>query len=84
MASPVTPPLAGAASADLDGDGKDEAVFTGGTAAWCFGAENGQGVLKWRVDLPCTAGPPVLADADGSGALSLLIMGADGCLHCIR
>ena len=84
MANPMTLPLAGAASADLDGDGKDEAVFTGGTSVGCFGDTNGQGTLKWRVDLPCTIGPSVLADTDGTGTLSLLVMGVDGCLYCIR
>ena len=84
MPNPMTLPLAGAASADIDGDGKDEAVFTGGTSVCCFGEANGQGRLKWRVDLPCTIGPPVIADAEGTGILSLLIMGADGCLYCIR
>jgi len=71
------------ASADVDGDGRDEAVFTAGRTLWCVGSgpDGTAGAVKWRLDLPARLGPPCIADADGSGRASILVLGADAYVY---
>jgi outer membrane protein assembly factor BamB len=74
------------ASADIDGDGRDEVVFTAATILYCVAStpDGAQGTVRWKLDLHTTLGPPVLADAEGDGKLSILVVGADGNVYCIR
>jgi hypothetical protein len=74
----------GNASADVDGDGQDEAVFVIGRKLVCLGEASGQGTVKWVLDLPTECGPPTLAVLETAGPLSVLLAGADGCVYCIR
>ncbi|MBM3497908.1 MAG: hypothetical protein FJX74_04475 [Armatimonadetes bacterium] len=76
---------AGTASADIDSDGRDEALVTIGTTLYCLGAdETGTaGRMEWKLDLPATIGPPTVADLTGNGQASVLLQGADGYVYCI-
>ena len=70
----------GSASADLNGDGRDEALFVIGQNLVCLGAgsDSTEGRLLWQLALPAQTGPPSLAVLGRSGELSILLVGADG------
>jgi len=76
----------GSASADVDGDGRDEALFVIDKTLYCVGVpKNGsQGTLLWQLDLPATVGPPTIADVGGDGQLSILLAGSDGYVYGVR
>lgn len=75
----------GSASADLDGDGRDEALFVLGNNLYCLEtAETGEGRIAWQFLMPATTGPPAIADVEGSGRASILLAGVDGYLYCLR
>jgi hypothetical protein len=85
MTPPVPENPVGCASADIDSCGRDEALFIAGCVLYCIATGNdGTGVVKWQLALPARAGPPVIADIDDSGAASILTVGLDGYLYCIR
>lgn len=77
--TPVAGTPRGAASADLDSDGRDEAIFTTGTTLWCLGAP---GRLLWQFPLPAAGSPPAVADLDGR--LSILILCANHEVCCLQ
>lgn len=79
-----------AVSGDIDGDGKEEAVFVLDDVLYCIGAsDSGQaGAVEWELKLPTTTSPPILADvtsnADRSQSrLSILLTGLDGYVYCV-
>ena len=74
------------ATADINSDGRDEAVFTIGRTLYCVGTspDGATGVLLWKIDLPSSIGPPVIADAGGEGRASVLVAGSDGYVYCIE
>ena len=76
----------GMASADINGDGRDEAVCTMGNTLYCLGTEapGRAGKLLWQLDLPAVLGPPGIADVDGRGKASILVAGSDGYVYCVR
>ena len=76
--------VSGTASADLDGDGRDEAIVVIGRKLVCLGGSNGQGIVKWTVDLPTDCGPPSLAPLEKGGPVSILVAGGDGVVYCIQ
>lgn len=77
---------AGSASADLDSDGRDEALFVIGNALVCLGTEQNSetGVIRWRLDLPARLGPPSVAALNREGDPSILVLGSDGFVYCLR
>ncbi len=75
----------GSASADLDGDGRDEALILLGNSLYCLETlESGEGHIAWEFLLPATSGPPVIADVEGNGTASILLAGVDGYLYCLQ
>ncbi|MCC6442867.1 MAG: hypothetical protein IT210_05345 [Armatimonadetes bacterium] len=84
MPSPIPGNPTGSASADIDSDGRDEALFTSGHTLYCFGTRNRKGKILWQLDLPAPVGPPAIADTEGRGEASILLSGGDGYVYCIR
>lgn len=86
LALPVSGPVAGCATADLDSDGRDEAVFTMGRTVLAIGAtrDGTEGEVRWQLDLPSSLGPPTVASLDREGNLVVLVLGADGYVTCLR
>ena len=70
-------------SADIDGDGRDEFLFTVGRTLYSVGERDGAPVLMWQVDLPATPGDLALADVDADGKLEILFIGSDSVLYCL-
>ena len=83
---PVAEKVIGSASADLNGDGRDEAVFSAGKWLFCVGCQavGGKGTVLWTLALPDNTGPPAIADVDASGRASILVQGTNGVLYCVR
>jgi outer membrane protein assembly factor BamB len=74
------------ASADINGDGRDEALVACGTTLSCIGKfpASDTGTILWQIALPTTVGPPTIADVRGDGRASILLCGADGYVYCIE
>jgi hypothetical protein len=79
-------PVSGTATADIDSDGRDEALFSMGNTLYCLGAsESGDaGEVRWRVELPAQVGPPTIAQLEKDRAASILVVGRDGYVYCVR
>jgi outer membrane protein assembly factor BamB len=78
--SPTTP-----ASADIDGDGRDEAVFGIGKTLYAVGTtQSGKaGEIRWTLEFPGPVGPPSIADVDGNGQAEIVVVCADGHVYGI-
>lgn len=77
------------AVADIDGDGRDECVFTMGNTIYAVGAARGSpastpaGAILWKLDLPGTAGPVAIAHVDGNGVAQIIVGCGDGRVYGI-
>jgi hypothetical protein len=76
----------GTASADLDGDGRDEALVVMDRTLFCLGApdEGSAGEVRWEVEFPKQIGPPSIVTLDKAGTVSILVVGSDGYVYCLR
>jgi hypothetical protein len=74
-----------AMSADIDSDGRDEAIFTRGNTLYAVGTtdDGRSGKLRWKLAFPTTLGPPTIADANGNGRAQILVVCADGFIYCV-
>ncbi|MBI4583712.1 MAG: hypothetical protein HY717_06790 [Planctomycetes bacterium] len=86
LPAPFSGAPAGSASADLDSDGRDEALWTSGNNLYCLGpgASGTAGALRWRIDFPAVVGPPAVAILEEGGSASILLAGADGYVYGVR
>ncbi len=72
--------LSGPALADWTGDGNIEALFTGGSAIWCF-HENGSLVNYFPMpakERGIRLSAPIIADVNGDGSLDVLFATSEG------
>ncbi len=83
---PAPGSVIGSASADFNGDGRDEAVFVIGRQLVCLraGRTPAEGSVLWRLPLPAQTGSPSLAVLGRSEGLSFLLVGADGFVCNVR
>jgi len=86
MAMPAAGAPAGAASGDVDADGRDEVLLTVGKTLYCVGTgdDGKRGVVLWQVAMPTNVGPPSIADLDGDGNASVLLVGQDGHVYGVN
>jgi outer membrane protein assembly factor BamB len=77
------------AVADINGDGRDECIFSMGKTVYAVGAaqaatENAStGRILWTLDLPARAGPVAIADVEGNGAARIVVPCEDGNVYGI-
>jgi len=75
------------ATADLDGDSRDECVFTIGTTLFAAGAtaDGQQGRIVWKLEFPDAGrlGPPAIADIRGDNRAQIVVMGRNGIVYGI-
>jgi len=83
---PAPGSVIGSASGDLNGDGRDEAVFVIGQQLVCLGAGStpAEGRVLWQLPLPAQTGPPSLAVLDKTSGLSIFLAGADGFVYAVH
>jgi hypothetical protein len=86
MPPPVAGTPAGAASGDVNSDGRDEALFSIGQTLCCLGVAAGgnSGALLWKMDFPSPIGPPTPADVDDRGKVSVVLVSAQRYVYCVR
>ncbi len=70
---------------DINGDGRDEAIFACGSKIYVTGANPGNrsGKILWSLDLGTMLDTPILADAEGNGRLEIVVVGANGYVYGI-
>src|SRR5207244_3331178 len=84
-------PFSFPAVADIDGDGRDECVFSMGKTIYAVGATKGgaagsaapSGAILWKLDLPDRAGAVTIADVGGDGSARIVVGCADGHVYGI-
>jgi outer membrane protein assembly factor BamB len=74
--TPMTP-----AVADLNGDGRDEAVFAIDSTLMAVGEIAGRGAVLWKLDFPGKLGPVAIADVAGNDSPQMLVVCEDGFLY---
>jgi hypothetical protein len=80
----LKPPVSDFMTADLEGDGKTEALCGAGDGRLYALKENqGKCTILWSVDLGRAVGSPILADLDGDGKPKIMVPTEDGKLHCL-
>lgn len=74
--SPPTTPATG----DIDGDGRDEAVFSVGRNLVAIGssADGRAGALRWSLPFPDFLGPAAIAETSGRGSAEVVVVCSDG------
>ena len=79
-------PVRGTASADLDSDGRDEALVVIDNTLFCLGAPRAgsTGELRWKIKFPAPIGPPTVVTLDKEGTVSILVVGSDGYVYCLK
>jgi hypothetical protein len=78
------PGVPGAAvSGDIDGDGRDEALFAIGNTLYCVGAapDGRSGRIEWTRTFSSAIGMPILADVTGTGQLQIVVVAQDGYVY---
>ena len=86
MNTPESGSIGGTASGDIDSDGNDEALIVIESTIYCIGSRTGdmEGIIEWELTLPCTLGPPVIADVNGDEFAEILLSGSDGYIYCLN
>jgi outer membrane protein assembly factor BamB len=77
----------GAASGDVNGDGRDEALAVIGRTLYCIGTsaqDAPRGSVLWHVELPANVGPPAIASVDSAGRIGVVLASDDGRVYCVR
>jgi hypothetical protein len=78
-------PVSGAVAADIDSDGRDEALVTINSTLYCLAtSQNGDGEILWRITLPAEIGPPAVVQLEKDGPVSVLVVGNDGYVYCLK
>ena len=79
-------PVKSSASADLDSDGRDEALIVIDKTLLCLGikGDDATGKVLWRVEFPAPIGPPTVVTLEKGGPVSILVVGNDGFVYCVR
>jgi hypothetical protein len=72
-----------AVTADVDGDDRDECLFSFGPLLYSVGTaiEGDAGAIQWKLAFPAGVGPLALADTVGDGTLEIIAPCADGYVY---
>ena len=75
---PMTP-----ATADIDSDGRDEAIVAIGKTLYAVGTtpDKKSGAIRWSLAFPDRLGPPAIADSLGHASTEIVVVCADGYVY---
>lgn len=68
---------------DINGDGRDEAIFGSGNNLLALNEIDGKPNLVWSLPLKANLGPAAIADVDEDGKAEIVVMTRDGMLNVI-
>ena len=53
---------------------------------FCLGSSSDgtKGEIRWKMKLPQVIGPPTVVSLDKEGTISILVVGSDGYVYCIK
>ncbi len=71
-------------SADINGDGIDEFIYTNGQKLLSVARRDGEVKVFWQIELPACIQNIVVDDVDDDGNAEILAGGNDGVLYCIK
>jgi hypothetical protein len=73
------------AAADIDGDGRDECIFTVGPILYAVGAapDGRSGAIEWTLPLSNYASSVAIADPTGAGTAQIVLCCQDGFIYGI-
>jgi hypothetical protein len=78
-------PISRMAAADLDDDGRMEAVFGGDDGQLqALGQRDGNPRTLWSVPIGRRVGEPLITDLDGDGKPEILVTAENGKLYCLK
>lgn len=79
-------PVSGAVTADIDSDGRDEALIAMQNVLYCLGTSrtDSNGEIRWSKEFPAEIGPPTVVQLENNGDPSILVVGRDGSTYCLR
>jgi hypothetical protein len=73
-----------AMTADIDDDGRDEAIFSRGSELLAVGcSEDGKPQVEWTLPFPGTVGPVSIGDVDSSGQSRIVATCSDGYIYIV-
>jgi len=74
-----------AVSADIDGDGRDEAIVTTGSRLFVVGYDPSivNASVEWSMTFDSSLGMPIVADANGDGQLEIIVVSSSGTVYGI-
>ncbi|MGE5532276.1 MAG: FG-GAP repeat domain-containing protein [Bacteroidota bacterium] len=75
--------LSDAVCADINGDGRDEAIFGSGNDLLALNEVGGNPNIVWSLPLKANLGPAAIADIDEDGKAEIVVMDKNGMLHFI-
>jgi len=79
-------PVSGAVAADIDSDGRDEALITMQNTLHCLATSrtSSDGEIRWSKVFTTQIGPPTIAQLEKQGEAIILVVGRDGIVYCLR
>lgn len=85
LGAPFLKDVSGAASADINSDGRDEALFSSGKTLYGLGVagEDHRATVLWQLDFPVNISTPAIA-ATNSNAAQIFVTSENGYLHVVR
>ncbi len=72
-----------AVTCDINGDGRDEFLFGGGSKLVALGAAEGKPNVIWALPLNASVASPAVADVDGDGKAEVVFMTRDGWVNVV-
>jgi outer membrane protein assembly factor BamB len=70
-------------SANIDGLGGDEIIYSSGTTLVAVTGDAQAGRILWQWQAPATLSMPAIADVDGDGKAEIVVQDAQATIHCL-
>ncbi len=71
------------ASANVDGVGGDELIYSSGSTLIAITGDANLGRILWQWQAPATLSMPAIADVDGDGKMEIVVQDAQATIYCL-